>query len=153
MTETLLAARRFHFVPVPLHYYRKKRIPSGAATGHGGRRNLRRHKVVESSILQHARALEISARETLQPLTRKLIRREFVNRGSHIVRQIHDISDPVQKAHYLRRVREEKVFGVLWRNAAGVSQYWRVFRYQLFGYVLAPRGAPEPACAGALQQA
>src|SRR5882672_411968 len=137
VTETLLAARRFHFVPVPLHYYRKKRILSAPPSAMAGDGTFRRHKVVESSIYNTRALSEISARETLQPLTRKLIRREFVNRGSHIVRQIRDLSDPVQKAHYLRRVREERVFGVLWRNAAGVSQYWRVFRYHLFGYVLA----------------
>lgn len=45
------------------------------------------------------------------------------------------ISDPVQKAHYLRRVRQEKLFRILWRNAAGLPQHWRVFRYQLLGYV------------------
>jgi heptose III glucuronosyltransferase len=136
VTETLLAAQRFHFVPVPLHYYRKKRILSAPPPVLAADGTFRRHKVVESSIYNTRALSEISARETLQPLTRKLIRREFVNRGSHIVRQIRDLSDPVQKAHYLRRVREEKLFGILWRNAAGVSQYWRVFRYQLFGYVL-----------------
>lgn len=136
VTETLLAARRFHFVPTPLHYYRKKRTlavppPLFAADG-----TFRRHKVVESSIYNTRALSEIARRETLQPLTRKLIRREFVNRGSHIVRQIRDLSDLVQRAHYLRRIREERFFRILWRNAAGPPQYWRVLRYHVFAYLL-----------------
>ncbi len=106
VTETLFAAQRFHFVPIALHWYRKKKS-------------------------------EIAERETLQPVTRMLIRREFVNRGSHLVRQIRDLSDPVQRAHYLRRVREERFFRVLWRNASGLPQYWRVLRYRLLAYLLA----------------
>jgi heptose III glucuronosyltransferase len=136
VTETLLAAHRFHFVPTPLIRYRKKRIlsaPPPVASHDGG---FRRHKVVESSMYNTRTLCEISGRKTLQPLTRKLIRREFVNRGSHLVRQIRDLPDPAQKAHYLRRVRQERFFAILWRNATP-SQYWRVLRYHLLAYLLA----------------
>ena len=137
VTETLVAAQRFHFVPIALHWYRKKKIlavPPPVMAPDGA---FRRHKVVESSMYNTRALSEIAERETLQPLTRKLIRREFVNRGSHLVRQIRDLSDPAQRAHYLRRVREEKFFRVLWRNASGPPQYWRVLRYQLLAYLLA----------------
>lgn len=136
VTETLLAARRFHFVPTPLIRYRKKQILSVPPPLVSPDGSFRRHKVVESS-MHNTRALcEISERETLQPLTRRLIRREFVNRGSHLVRQIRSLPDPVQKAHYLRRVREERFFAMLWRNATP-SQYWRVLRYHLLAHLLA----------------
>jgi len=137
VTETLLAARRFHFIPQALHWYRKKMIltPPPPVLAPGG--SFRRHKVVEAS-LYNARALsEIAGRETLQPLTRKLMRREFVNGGCSVVRQIRRLSDPAQRAHYLRRIRQERFFRILWRNAAGLSQHWRVFRYHLLAYVLA----------------
>ncbi|HZF19022.1 MAG TPA: glycosyltransferase [Burkholderiales bacterium] len=137
MTETLLAARRFHFIPQPLHWYRKKKtldVPTAALAPQG---TFRRHRVIEASIY-NARALsEIADRETLQPLTRKLMRREFVNGGSHVVRQIRRLSDPAQKAYYLKRIRQERFFRILWRNAAGLSQYWRVFRYHLLAYISA----------------
>jgi heptose III glucuronosyltransferase len=136
VTETLLAAQRFHFVPTPLIRYRKKKIlslPPPVASADG---SFRRHKVVESSMYNTRNLCEISGRETLQPLTRKLIRREFVNRGSHLVREIRGLPDPVQKAHYLRRVRQERFFAMLWRNAT-LSQYWRVLRYHLLAYLLA----------------
>jgi glycosyltransferase involved in cell wall biosynthesis len=136
VTETLLAARRFHFVPTPFVRYRKKKtlsVPPPPASPDG---SFRRHKVVESSMYNTRALCEISGRKTLQPLTRKLIRREFVNRGSHLVRQIRELPDPVQKAHYLRRVRQERFFAILWRNAT-LSQYWRVLRYHLLAGLLA----------------
>jgi len=137
VTETLLAARRFHFIPRPLHWYRKKQTlalpPPPLALGG----NFRRHKVVEAS-LHNVRALsEIVHRKTLQPLTRKLIRREFVNGGCHVIRLIRRVLDPEQRAHYLRRIRQERFFRILWHNAAGLSQYWRVFRYHLLAHLLA----------------
>lgn len=137
VTETLLAARRFHFIPRPLHWYRKKQTlalpPPPLASGG----SFRRHKVVESS-LYNARALsEIANRARLQPLTRKLMRREFVNGGCNVIRQIRRFLDPAQRAHYLRRIRQERFFLILWWNAAGLPQYWRVFRYQALAYLLA----------------
>jgi len=135
VTETLLAAQRLHFVPVPLYLYRKKKtldLPPAAKVPGGA---FRRHKVVEASLYNTRALSEIACRETLQPLTRKLMRREFVNGGCHVVRQIRRLSDPAQRAHYLRRVRQEGLFRILWRNAAGLSQYWRVFRYHLLAYL------------------
>jgi hypothetical protein len=141
VTETLLAAQRFHFVPAPLYLYRKKKtldLPP-APRAPGG--NFRRHKVVESS-LYNARALsEIAGRETLQPLTRELMRRDFVNGGCNAIRQIRRLSDPAQRAYYLRLVRQERFVRILWRNAAGLSQYWRVFRYHLLASLFAVRSS------------
>ena len=137
VTETLLAASRFHFVPVPLHLYRKKETwPANIVPkAPGGKFVL--HKAVEGSI-HNTRALsEIAGRQTLQPLTRKLIRREFVNGGCNLVKQIRRLSDPAQRSHYLRRILQERFFGILWWNAAGLSQHWRVFRYQLLAHLLA----------------
>ncbi|HXZ54500.1 MAG TPA: glycosyltransferase [Burkholderiales bacterium] len=137
VTETLLAARRFHFIPLPFYRYRKKLVVDVPlpALGPGG--NFRRDKGVEAS-LYNARALsEIARRETLQPLTQKLMRREFVNSGAHVVRHIGRLPDFTQRTHYLKRIREERFFRILWSNAAGLSQYWRVLRYHLFAYVLA----------------
>jgi len=137
VTETLLAARRFRYIPKPLHRYRKKQtlaLPPAPLTAGGA---FRRHKVVEST-LYNARALaEIAGREGLQPLTRKLIRRELVNGGCNVIRQIRRQLDPMQAAHYLRRIREERFFPLLWRNAAGPSQHWRLFRYHSLAYFLA----------------
>ena len=135
VTETLLAARRFHFVPVPLYRYRKKNtfdLPP-AAQAPGG--SFRRHKVVEASLYNTRALSEIAGRETLQPLTRELMRRDFVNGGCNAIRQIRRLSDPAQRAHYLRRIREERFVDILWRNAAGLSQCWRVFRYNLLSYL------------------
>jgi len=140
VTETLLAAQRFHFVPAPLYRYRKKKtldLPP-APRAPGG--TFRRHKVVESS-LYNARALsEIAGRETLQPLTRELMRRDFVNGGCNVIRHIRRLSDPAQRAYYLRLIRQERFVRILWRNAAGPSQYWRVFRYHLLASVVAISG-------------
>ena len=137
VTETLLAARRFRFVPQPLHRYRKKMVypspPPVRVPGTG----LVRHKVVEASMHNVRALLEIAKREPLQPLTRKLIRRDFVNAGCNLVKQIRKLPDPLQTAHYLGRVRRERFFPMLWRNAAGPSQHWRVFRYHLLSYLLA----------------
>jgi heptose III glucuronosyltransferase len=146
VTETLLAARRFHFVPRPLLRYRKKKtlaVPPPVVAPNG---KFRRHKVVESALYNNLALSEIAGRESLQPLTRKLLRREFVNGGSHVIRQIRDLPDPAQRAHYLRRVREEGLFRLLWRNAAGLSQYWRVLRYHLLACLLAiaPLKRPTP---------
>jgi hypothetical protein len=137
VTETLLAARRFHYVPAPLYRYRKKKtldLPP-APRAPGG--HFRRHKVVESSMYNTRALSEIAGRESLQPLTRKLIRREFVNGGCDVIRQIRRFLEPAQRAYYLKRVRQERFFRILWRNAAGLSQYWRVFRYHLLAYLLA----------------
>ena len=88
--------------------------------------------------MYNTRALsEIAGRESLQPLTRKLIRREFVNGGCQVIRQIRRFLDTPQRAYYLKRLRQERFFLILWRNAAGLSQYWRVFRYHLLAYLLA----------------
>jgi glycosyltransferase involved in cell wall biosynthesis len=136
VTETLLAARRIHFVPKPLFWYRRKQTwvftPRVAAPGG----KFVRHKTVEATMINTLALSEIAHREGLQPLTRKLIRREFVNGGCLIVRQIRRLSDPAQKAHYLKRIRQERFFHILWRNAVGLSQYWRVFRYHVLAYAL-----------------
>ena len=137
VTETLLAARRFHFVPQPLHRYRKKETYAAPPPLMAPDGTFRRHKTIEAS-LYNARALsEIAGRETLQPLTRKLLRKDFVNGGCNVVKQIRNLSNPPQQAHYLWRIRQERFFRILWRNAAGVSQHWRVFRYHLLAYLLA----------------
>src|SRR5262245_17148320 len=73
VTETLLAARRFHFVPTFLVRYRKKKIlsvPFLVASPDG---SFRRHKVVESSMYNTRTLCEISGREILQLFTRKLM--------------------------------------------------------------------------------
>jgi len=137
VTETLLAARRFHFVPRPLLWYRKKETypapPPVLAPGG----TFRRHKTIEAS-LYNVRALsEVAGGGTLQTLTRKLLRRDFVNGGYNVVKQIRRLSDPAQRAYYLTRVRQERFFGILWRNAAGLPQHWRVFRYHILAYLLA----------------
>jgi heptose III glucuronosyltransferase len=135
VTETLLAAQRFHFVPAPLYRYRKKQtldLPPAPQAPDG---TFRRHKVVEASLYNTRALSEIAGREALQPFTRELIRRDFVNGGCSAIRQIRRLSDPAQRAHYLRRVREERFAAILWRNAAGLSQFWRVFRYHLLAYL------------------
>jgi len=137
VTETLLAARRFHFVPVPLHRYRKKKtlsVPPATLAPDG---TFRRHKVVESSLYNVRALCDIADRESLQPLTRKLIRREFVNGGCHVIKQIRGLSDPSQRAHYLECVWRERLFRILWGNAAGLAQHWRVIRYYLLARLLA----------------
>jgi glycosyltransferase involved in cell wall biosynthesis len=135
VTETLLAAKRFHFVPAPLYWYRKKNTfdlpPADQAPGG----TFRRHKVVEASLYNTRALSEIAGRDTLQPLTRELMRRDFVNGGCNAIRQIRRLSNPAQRAHYLRRIRQERFVNILWRNAAGLSQYWRVFRYSLLSYL------------------
>jgi glycosyltransferase involved in cell wall biosynthesis len=137
VTETLLAAQRFHFIPKPLTWYRKKQTyaaPPPAFTSDG---KFRRHKTIEAT-LHNARALsEIAARETLQPLTRKLLRRELVNGGCLVVRLIRRLADPVQKKHYLMRILQERFFDLLWSDAAGLSQHWRVFRFHVLAWALA----------------
>jgi len=136
VTATLLAAERFHFIPKPLTWYRKKQTyaaPPGVLALGG---KFVRHKVVEATI-HNVRALsEIAKRDTLQPLTRELIRREFVNGGCLIVRQIRRLRDPLQREHYLKRILKEGFFGLLWSNAAGLSQHWRVFRFHVLAYAL-----------------
>jgi heptose III glucuronosyltransferase len=149
VTETLLAARRFRFVPAPLYRYRKKEtfdLPPAPRAPEG---NFRRHKVVESS-LYNARALsEIAGRETLQPLTRELMRRDFVNGGCNAIRQIRRLSDPAQRAYYLRLIRQERFVHILWRNAVGLPQYWRVFRYHLLASLFAMRSSWNTRARGA----
>ncbi len=135
VTETLLAAQRLHFLPEPLYRYRKKTtldVPPAAEAPDG---TFRRHRVVEASLYNTRALSEIARRETLQPLSRKLMRREFVNGGCHVVRHIRRLSEPAQRAHYLMRVRQEGFFRILWRNAAGLPQYWRVLRYHLLAYL------------------
>ena len=135
VTETLLAAERLHFVPVPFYWYRRKKtldLPLAARVPEG---NFRRHKVIEASLYNTRALSEIARRETLQPLTRELMRRDFVNGGCNVTRQIRRLSDPAQRAHYLRRVRQEGFFRILWRNAVGLPQYWRVVRYHLLAYL------------------
>ena len=128
VTETLLAAKRLRYVPAPLHKYRKKQVPPLPPAPRG---IFRRHKPIEAS-LYNARALcEIANREVLQPRTRELIRRDAVNSGCNVVRLICRLAEPAQRAHYLRSVNEQRFFRVLWRNATGVSQRWRVLRYNL----------------------
>jgi heptose III glucuronosyltransferase len=137
VTETLLAARRFRFVPQPLHRYRKKETWAAPPPVMAPGGIFRRHKTIEAS-LYNARALsEVAGRETLQPLTRKLLRRDFVNGGCNVVKQIRSLSNLTQKAHYLRYIRQERFFRILWRNADGLPQYWRVFRYHLLACLLA----------------
>ena len=137
VTETLLAARRFRFVPQPLHRYRKKETYAAPPPLMAPGGTFRRHKTIEAS-LYNARALsEVARRETLQPLTRTLLRRDFVNGGCNVIKLIRSLSNPAQKAHYLRRVRQERFFRILWGNAAGLPQHWRVFRYHLLAYLLA----------------
>jgi heptose III glucuronosyltransferase len=137
VTETLLAARRFRYIPRPLHWYRKKQtlaLPPAPMTAGGA---FRRHKVIEASLYNTRALSEIAGRNALQPLTRKLIRREFVNGGCGVIRQIRRSLDPMQSAHYLGRIRRERFFLLLWRNASGLSQHWRVFRYHMLAYWLA----------------
>lgn len=131
VTETLLAAHRFHFVPAPLYRYRKKKtldLPPAPRAPEG---TFRRHKVIEASLYNTVALSEIARRETLQPLTRRLMRREFVNGGCNAVRQIRRLADPAQRTHYLKRIRQEQLVRILWRNAAGLSQHWRVLRCHL----------------------
>ena len=136
VTETLLAARRFHFVPRPLHWYRKKKTlaiaPAPLAPGGA----FRRHKVVESSLYNIRALSEIATRTGLQPLSRRLIRREFVNGGCQVVKQIRGLSDPAQRTHYLRRMHKERFFSLLWKSAAGLPQHLRVLRYHVLACLL-----------------
>jgi glycosyltransferase involved in cell wall biosynthesis len=136
VTETLLAAERFHFVPKPLTWYRKKQIYAAPPPLLSSDGKFRRHKTIEAT-LHNARALsEIAQRGTLQPLTRKLLRRELVNGGCLVVRVIRRLQDPVQKKHYLKRILQERFFNLLWSDATGLSQYWRVFRFHVLAYAL-----------------
>lgn len=137
VTETLLAAERFHFVSKPLTWYRKKQTYAAPPPVFASDGKFHRHKVVEAT-MHNVRALsEIARREALQPLTRELIRREFVNGGCLIVRQVRRLRDPLQKKHYFKRILQERFFGLLWANAAGLSQHWRVFRFHVLAYALA----------------
>jgi len=152
VTETLLAARRFHFVPTPLYRYRKKIIfdsPPAPLAPQGG---FRRNKAVESSFYNVRALSEIAARDTLQSLTRELMRREFVNGGCQLVKQIRDLSDRSQKVHYARRLFGERVFRILWRHAAGLPQHWRVLRYQLLAWLLAAWASLSELCSPPIQR-
>jgi heptose III glucuronosyltransferase len=137
VTETLLAAQRFHFVPTPLFWYRKKKTLSAPPAVLAPDGTFHRHKVVESALFNNRTLSKIAARQELQPLTRELMRRDFVNGGCHVVRQIRRLPDLAQKAHYLKRIREERYFDFLWEHAVSPSQCWRVFRYHLLAYLLA----------------
>ncbi len=134
VTETLLAARRFRFVPAPLYRYRKKQIVPVPQPAEAPKTSFRRHKVVESSLYNTRALSKIAGRTDLQPLTRTLLRKDFVNGGCNAIRQIRRLSDPAQREFYLRRVREERFLRILWRNASGLSQHWRVLRYQILAY-------------------
>lgn len=134
--EILLAARRFHFMPEPLYFFRKK--ITGIATPAPAllpNERVRPHKVIESSLYNTQALAKIADRQTLQALTRRLLRKDFVNGGCNALRDIRQLSDPAQRAYYLRRIREGKFARLLWRNAAGLSQYWRVLRYHLLSYL------------------
>jgi heptose III glucuronosyltransferase len=133
VTETLLAAKRLHFSPLPLYRYRKK-IPRPSAPAPVLASGLRRNKVIESALFNTRRLSEISHSGSLQPLTRRLLRKDFVNGGCNCVRQIRGLSDPSQRAYYLMRLHEEGLMSILWRNASGISQYWRVLRYHWLSY-------------------
>jgi len=136
VTETLLAACRFHFIPTPLYFYRKKaRGLSTPVPAPLPKERVRPLKGIESSLYNTRALAEIAQRPALEPLTRRLMRQDFVNGGCNAVRDIRRLSDRAQRAHYLQRVREEKFVRLLWRHAAGLSQCWRVLRFHLLSYL------------------
>lgn len=136
ITEILLATRRFHFIPTPLYFFRKK--VSGISTPLPAllpEQQVRPNKVIESSLYNTRALAAIAQRQSLQRLTRRLLRKDFVNGGCNAIRNIRQLSDTAQRAYYLRRIREEEFVRLLWRHAAGLSQYWRVLRYHLLSYL------------------
>lgn len=133
VTETLLAAKRLQFLSTPLYRYRKKipRPGAEAPTLPGG---FKRNKVIESALFNTSRLSEIAKGDSLEPLTRSLLRKDFVNGGCNCIRQIRGLADPLQRTHYLTQLHDEDFLTILWRNARGVSQYWRVLRYHFLSY-------------------
>ncbi|MFH1605582.1 MAG: glycosyltransferase [Pseudomonadota bacterium] len=136
LTEILLAARRFHFIPTPLYFFSKKvKELSTPLPAILPEERVRPNKVIESGLYNTQALARIAQRQGLQPLTRRLMRKDFVNGGCNVIRNIRQFSDAAQRAYYLQRVREGRFVLLLWRNAAGLSQYWRVLRYHLLSYL------------------
>jgi glycosyltransferase involved in cell wall biosynthesis len=134
VTQTLLAAKRFRYLPVPLIRYRKK-LQWAQPPSSGGTSGFQHHRQVDSAFHNTVALSKIANDESLQPLTRQLIRSDFVNGGCNLIRQIRRLPDVAQRRHYLERVRNEELVKLLWQNAYGFAQRARVARYGLLSKI------------------
>jgi len=129
VTRSLLSAQRFRFNPSPQIMYRKKRIwPTPPALANG-KTAFVRNRVIESGFYNTRALADISRNDSFKPLTRELIRKDFVNGGCNLIRSIRNLKEPAQRSHYLCRVQDEKFVSFLWAGARGSKEHLRVLRY------------------------
>lgn len=122
-THAFLAAERVAYAPTPGYHYRQ-RVRRFAPD----QLDDRLAAIIDSSI-HNAQGLEkLLADAADDPELQRLIRWQLVDGALSIFHKLRRMTSPSRRKAYHRRLRQEGIFGLLWRNAVEVSQRRRIAR-------------------------
>jgi heptose III glucuronosyltransferase len=125
-TRMLLASERLMYDPTPGYYYRQRerRFEPQASD--------RRLLLIIESSLHNARCLdEIAAGLRGDPELQQLLRWQLVDGALSIFHKLRQFHSAQARRECQRRLRRERLHGLLWRNAADLRQKRRIARNYL----------------------
>jgi heptose III glucuronosyltransferase len=125
-TRAFMAATRVAYVPTAGYHYRQRirRLT-------GEQLDQRLAAIIDSSI-HNARGLDaLSADAAGDAELQRLIRWQLVDGALSIFHKLRKVSAPALRRSYYRRLRQEGVFALLWRNAVEWPQRRRIARQWL----------------------
>jgi heptose III glucuronosyltransferase len=120
-TRALLRAARVQFDPEPGYYYRLPlRRPAS------DERARRTNAIIDSTIYNARQLSAIIANEIVDPVLASAVGWQLVDGGMTVMHKIQQHPDPAARRAHYRRLRRERVFGLLWRHALDLRQRRRV---------------------------
>lgn len=129
-TTVFLHAKRTAYDPTPGYYYRQRIRPLPPAA-----LDQRLSAIIASSVY-NARSLDALAASLHEdPELQRLLRWQLTDGALSIFHKIRKISDPALRGQIYRRLRQDGVFSLLWRNAVETSQKRRLARNWLKSWV------------------
>lgn len=125
-TRMLLASDRLMYDPTPGYHYRQR------VRRFEPQESDRRMLLVIESSLHNARALDAIARDLQDdPELQRLLRWQLVDGALSIFHKLRQIHSAETRRDCQRRLRREKLHGLLWRNAIEARQKRRIARNYL----------------------
>ncbi|HZV53739.1 MAG TPA: glycosyltransferase [Rhodocyclaceae bacterium] len=127
-TRAFMAAQRVAYAPTPGYHYRQRvrRLQPDQL-------DERLAAIVDSSIHNALGLDELLADAADDPELQRLIRWQLVDGALSIFHKLRKMSSTMLRRSYYRRLRQEAIFALLWRNAVEWPQRRRIARHRLKG--------------------
>lgn len=125
-TRVLLAAKRLQYDPTPGYYYRQRvrRFEAAAA-------DERLRLVLEGSVYNAGVLDGLAAQLQNDPELQRLLRWQLVDGALAIFHKLRELHSAKLRREWQRRLRREKLYGLLWRNAVEARHKRRIARNYL----------------------